>query len=240
MPGQKQGNTVVLKHRLAGAAVLIGFAVIVLPLLLGGPKEEPGPSDDAAASSESDTKVFHSNITPIGGATPGAESDDERSAKETVSELLGRDEASSPGAEEEDAPADQPAATGEPETADDEQPEVAARSDDTAAPEQTAPKEPTSEEPASEEPAPAPAEPEQVERGWIVQVGTFRKSDNVDRLVADLEERGFGPSTTDVDTSGGSATRVWVGPYETRVEAARVKNRVTQHTGSEALIVAYP
>jgi cell division septation protein DedD len=58
--------------------------------------------------------------------------------------------------------------------------------------------------------------------------------------VAELEKGGFGPSTSAVETSSGSATRVWVGPYETRVEAARMKTRVTQQTGSEALIVAYP
>lgn len=79
-----------------------------------------------------------------------------------------------------------------------------------------------------------------MERGWIVQVGTFTKSGNVEKLVAELEEIGFKPSTTDVSTSSGDATRVWVGPFETRVEAARVKTRLTQRTGSEGLIVAYP
>ncbi|HSH41552.1 MAG TPA: SPOR domain-containing protein, partial [Arenicellales bacterium] len=89
------------------------------------------------------------------------------------------------------------------------------------------------------EPVPA-AEPRQVERGWIVQVGTFRKSSNAEKLMSDLKSSGFGPSTTDVETSAGPATRVWVGPFETRVEAARVKNRVAQKIGSEPLIVAYP
>ncbi|HSH41264.1 MAG TPA: hypothetical protein VK973_03980, partial [Arenicellales bacterium] len=71
MSAKKQGEAVVFKHRLAGAAVLIGFAVIVVPLLLGG----PGPGDEQAVpeqgaeSDQSDSRVFRSNITPIGGAT---------------------------------------------------------------------------------------------------------------------------------------------------------------------------
>lgn len=220
MPAAKQGESIVLKHRLAGAGVLIAFAVIVLPLLLGGPREEAiGPDDNTAASRESDTKVFRSNITPIGGATPTAEARNEQGLKRTVGELLNPD-----------APPDG-ANRSEDSRQDDEQggavsTQTASRSEDN---DQAAPAEP--------EPAAAPSE---VERGWIVQVGTFAKPDNADKLVADLENGGFGASTTDVETANGSATRVWIGPYGTRVEAARAKTRVTQQTGSEALIVAYP
>lgn len=230
MPAKKQGDSFVLKHRLAGAAVLIGFAVIVLPMLLGGPAEDPGRADDAAASRQSDTetRVFRSNITPIGGATPNAGPRKEERER-TVGELLEQEAAtpSGAGAEQAAAPSVDEGSRGEgsePEAGGDEQ--VAARSERSDS--------------STTRPADGTAEPKRVERGWIVQVGTFRKAGNVDKLVAELEKSGFGPSTSDVETSGGSATRVWVGPFETRVEAARVKNRVTQKTGSEALIVAYP
>lgn len=226
MPGQKQGESFVLKHRLAGAAVLIAIAVILLPMLLGGPREEQSAGGEPAVSRDSDTKVFRSNITPIAGDTPNAETR-EAELDRTVGELLEQDASPSAGGDRDSGQrADsEPSAARRAEQEPDQESQVATRSDEGG----------TSAPAASREP-----EPRQIERGWIVQVGTFRKPGNVEKLVADLKNNGFGPSTTDIETSGGSATRVWVGPFETRVEAARVKNRVSRHTGSEALIVAYP
>lgn len=230
MSGRAPGESFVLKHRLAGAAVLIGFAVIVLPLLLGGPREEAGGTD-STESREPDTKVFRSNITPIGGETPTAEAREGEDLNRTVGELLDRD-APPPG---DGAPApdttavtngdvdDEPDRTNE---TDDGEVETAARDEDAGGTESAT--------------TPEREAPREIDRGWIVQVGTFTKPGNVDKLVARLNESGFEASTTEVETSEGSATRVWVGPYETRVEAARMKTRVGQQTGSEALIVAYP
>lgn len=235
MPAPKQGEAFVLKHRLAGAGVLIAFAVIVLPLLLGGPREEANGRDaEPAASREPDTKVFRSNITPIGGATPGAEARNQPDLERTVGELLNPDtppdggptERAQAGAAENEADRSaQAARSDEPDgAADGVATQTASRSDDGGAA-------------APEEPAATPSE---IERGWIVQVGTFAKTGNARKLVDDLENGGFGASTTEVETANGSATRVWIGPYGTRVEAARAKTRVSQRTGSEALIVAYP
>lgn len=230
MPRQKQGASFELKHRLAGAAVLIGVAVIVLPMLLGGPREARNTPDEAAASDQSDTKVFRSNITPIGGATPSVEPRDEK-PEQTVAELLGEEDASSGNdtraADAAEAqPSDDTGETGQAAEGGETDSPVASRSEESGAP-----------EPAAMDEAP---QPKQIDRGWIVQVGTFMKPGNVERLVAMLEQSGFEASTTEVETSGGNATRVWVGPFETRVEAARIKNRVTRQVGPEGLIVAYP
>ena len=54
-----------------------------------------------------------------------------------------------------------------------------------------------------------------------------------------LKQAGFQPSTTNIDTGSGPATRVWIGPYAQRVEAARMRKRVNQVTGGEAYIAAY-
>lgn len=230
MPAPTQGESIVLKHRLAGAGVLIAFAVIVLPLLLGGPREEAnGPDHNTAASRDSDTKVFRSNITPIGGATPTAEARNQQGLKRTVGELLNPD-APPDGTSTEGAQAN---AAGD--EADGSQ--ESAQADEPGGERRTASRSEDNDQAAPAEPAAAPSE---IERGWIVQVGTFTKADNAHKLVADLENGGFGASTTEVETTSGSATRVWIGPYGTRVEAARAKTRVTQRTGSEALIVAYP
>jgi len=202
MRGQNQSETFVLKHRLTGAAVLIGFAVVVLPMLLGGPDEasQNPPERDLSRAADEQDNVFRSKITPIGGDTP---------AVQAVSEPDGEPNDTRP-AEDPDEPLD------DSDTA-------TAAGDDTAA-----------------DDAPATESAPVIDRGWIVQVGTFKNSDNVEKLVAKLQGDGFRASTTDVETSAGWATRVWVGPFETRVEAARNKTRVKQRTGSEGLIVAYP
>ena len=79
-----------------------------------------------------------------------------------------------------------------------------------------------------------------VEPGWGVRVGTFAKADNTKRVMERLRQAGFDPSTTKVKTDKGSVTRVWIGPYAQRVEAARMRNRVKQVTGGDAFIAAYP
>lgn len=236
MPAKKQGESFVLKHRLAGAAVLIGFAVVVLPLLLGGPGDDGGGEDQAASPGESETRVFRSNITPIGGETPDSRTGDGGDLERSVGELL-ESAAPPPGDVEPagEAPADNAGTDGDgQQAAEPGQPDDATGDGSRAATGDA-------EDGASDSAASGDSDvPREVERGWIVQVGTFTKAANVEKLVAELEEIGFGPSTTDVSTSSGNATRVWVGPFETRVEAARVKTRLTQRTGSEGLIVAYP
>jgi len=76
------------RHRIVGAAILIGFAVLVFSLVLdeNGSRQDL-PQDVQAASelplpteyvsSEEETKTFVSKITPIGGATPKKSSESE-------------------------------------------------------------------------------------------------------------------------------------------------------------------
>lgn len=213
MRGQNQSDTFVLKHRLTGAAVLIGFAVVVLPMLLGGPDEQLGTEPAGQTSSEPDRDVFRSNITPIGGETPSVQ------GRSEPADGTENGSGESPGsAVAEDGSTASGESDGGASGATDAEPEPAGSTSNEA----------------------AESEERSLDRGWIVQVGTFKNDDNVAKLVAQLEEGGFSASTSEVDTSEGSATRVWVGPYETRVEAARYKTRVKQRTGTEGLIVAYP
>lgn len=213
MGGNNRNETFVLKHRLTGAAILIAFAVIILPMLLGGPADE-GTPDGGETGDVVDDQVFHSKIQPIGGEVPSpAERGNEQNAAKRP----------------ESPPSD-----------DNERQNVISAIDEGN--EQEATGDTDVKEPAeggSEPEAPVGSEPT-IERGWIVQVGTFKNPDNVKKLVAKLKSGGLIASTTEVDTSEGMATRVWIGPFETRVEAARHKTRVKQRTGTEGLIVAYP
>jgi DedD protein len=222
MPGQERNEPFVLKHRLTGAAILIAFAVLVLPLLLGG----PDGGDQQGAGDDTDTTVFHSSITPIGGATPTAQ---QRAA---AGEAAGADDERVDGA----TPAVSTAAKAEDETrtasVDRENPP---QPGDKAATDKS-----TTQSTGDAGQSTGSAGTKTVERGWIVQVGVFKNPDNVKKLVAKLADGGIESSTSDVETSEGDATRVFVGPFETRVEAARSNVRVKQRTGSEGLIVAYP
>jgi len=236
MADQGGNDSFNLKHRLTGAGVLIAFAVVVLPLLLGGPPDEPGAGQSAGQDPrDADTQVFRSSITPIGGDTPGEQSAAGTQAPQTDPgrEVAAVDAGGADTGAQASAPA-QPA----PEAAD---PEPVATGDaaDNADTADTAAVDSDAAGAQPEEVAPAQAE-QKLERGWIVQVGTFAQADNVRKLSQALEGGGFEPSTTEVQTSQGPMTRVWVGPFETRVQAARVKTRVKQRNGIEGLIVAYP
>ena len=86
--------------------------------------------------------------------------------------------------------------------------------------------------------SPVPA----IDVGWAVQVGVFTDKLGAANVVADLRTKGFQPSTTIVDTNRGPATgtRIWLGPYAQRVEAAKAKTQLTQKTGEAGFIRAYP
>lgn len=236
MRGQNQSDTFVLKHRLTGAAVLIGFAVVVLPMLLGGPEEQTGAEPAEQGSSEPESGVFRSNITPIGGDTPSVQAAGEpddgtgNGSEESAGSVASEDVATNSDSEGGQG-------SGQANGQSDGQGSAEAQGGASGGTEAAGGDDGSEGSPDSE--AAQPVE-QTLDRGWIVQVGTFKNSDNVAKLVAQLEEDGFSTSTSEVDTSEGLATRVWVGPYETRVEAARQKTRVKQRTGTEGLIVAYP
>ena len=81
-----------------------------------------------------------------------------------------------------------------------------------------------------------------VDVGWIVQVGVFTDKNGADRVVEDLQSKGFKPSTSIVDTNRGKATgtRIWLGPYAQRIDAAKAKSELTNKTGEAGFIRAYP
>lgn len=95
---------------------------------------------------------------------------------------------------------------------------------------------------ASAAPPAAADNAKQVEIGWAVQVGLFENKTGANRVVEDLKSKGFKPSVTIVDTNRGKATgtRVWLGPFAQRVEAAKEMSRLAERTGQAGFIRAYP
>ena len=237
-----------LKHRITGAVILVFIAVIALPAILNGSpsdvefEAEQGLSEPMASRSDN----FVSRIIPIGpttitGADPVPllpepdiefESGPIESAEdggvelqpvvEVETKILSRATPEPPKVEKS---AEQPSAekpiVGEPTMA----PKPAVSEPATVA---VVEKIKTSIEPA-------------VTRGWVVRVGTFSVSENASRILQELRAKGFRASSTKINTaSGGSATRVWVGPVADRVEAARLRSDIERKTGEKGLITAYP
>lgn len=184
------------KKRLVGAAILIGVAVIVLPVILdsddtidsaGTSTEEQvfqGLSNEYVSSDEEVT-VFVSKITPIVENSGSINKD--------------------------------------------------ADTQSTAAP--STPKPSTHAKPAVVQ---ANSSPSSVKRGWVVRIGTFANAGNVEKVLVDLKSKGFEPNSESIETSKGMATRIWIGPYLQRVEAARARTRLEQQTGEPGLITAFP
>ena len=94
--------------------------------------------------------------------------------------------------------------------------------------------------PANEKPSSMPGSGEAIERGWVVRVATLVNTESANKLLADLNEKEFAPDSESIDTSKGEGTRIWIGPYERRVDAARARARLEQEIGLPGLITAFP
>jgi DedD protein len=189
------------KKRLVGAAILIGLAVIVLPVILDrddGATTATTSQEQAIqglkndyVSSEEEVTVFVSKITPIEENRGSIDTGSTQKPSEVVTK----------------APALKPVKESVPVVA--------------------APK--SASEPKNS-----------VERGWVVRIGTFANAANVKKLLVDLGSKGFTPDSDSIETSKGLATRIWIGPYERRVDAARARTQLEQQTGEPGLITAFP
>lgn len=246
----------VLKHRIAGAAFLLFFGALFLPWLLGPPSEavkipdqqlnETGAGqemidieDDLLAAIENEEvsdqeRVYISKITPLDNerATSGAEQSEAAPAtNSSAAEQSSKKDAPQPREQ-----AASPSATPQ---------ETAGSNSSAPEPEDTpAPADTTAANTAGNQASAgtALAAGEQVDVGWVVQVGVFTDKRGAARVVKDLRDKGFDPSTTIVDTNRGKATgtRIWLGPYAQRVNAAKAKSLLTSKTGEAGFIRAYP
>lgn len=222
-----------IKHRVAGAALLVFIAVIVLPLILDGHPEGLQPPEAVAPADRAPPEEFVSKIQPL--SMPTTTHGDPGAAQGTpAGEGLPERKASAPA----------PAGAPEPSTAERPKRAPVAAVASPAAPKvapaapQAAPDEQADtgeRSPPTKVPAAAPAR-----RGWVVQVGVFSKPDNASRLVAQLRDAGFSAQASPTDTQSGAVTKVWVGPFDERVRAARVRADIEKAVGQKGFIAAYP
>lgn len=244
-----------LKHRITGAAVLLFFGALFLPWLLGPPSSavkvqasEISTTMPAASGSEIEEElllalqqeepdeleqVYISKITPLDASSDAVKSPEPKKPASTPA-------AKPPSNKTATAklPAKATTKVSPPKVA---TAKVATTSLSTAEP---IVKDSNLEKDSKTitENGVEPSAAIRVEVGWVVQVGIYTNSNGVAKILADLRSKGFSPSTSVVDTNQGKATgtRVWLGPFSQRVDAAKSKTRLTEKTGEAGFIRAYP
>ncbi len=180
-----------LKERIIGAAVLVLFVVLVVPVFLDGP---PG-----------DTEIVSEPVL-----LPGQE------GQETRTIVLDRDRTEPvPSSANEESP--QPLARQEKPavTAVDEEPVTEPVVEPVAEPPAETVTEEPAGEPAVDEPATRPAEPPRTASTtgmWAVQLGSFSNKENAEKLAADLRRQGYAAFLSQLETTGGQLHRVRIGP----------------------------
>ena len=240
-----------LKHRITGAAVLLIFGVLFLPWLLGSPSEaskanatdEVTLNEELSAveiekelleaieneSAEDEIEVYVSRITPLDSISDIQDTQAANEADNTDQSSSNSETTVQPTANNE------PAVIKEVESVvEKEEPIIEAQP--------VAVTKPVVVQASSTQAQVDKPEVSDVEVGWIVQVGVFTDKKGAARVVGDLKLKGFVPSTTIVDTNLGkeTGTRVWLGPFAQRVDAAKSITTLKEKTGSDAFIRAYP
>ncbi len=202
-----------LKERIIGAAVLVVFVVLVVPIFLDGPPE--------------DGEIVSERVL-----LPGQE------AQKTQTVVLDRDRtepvpaASAPVAEKlpaEDSTEPQPGP--EPESTATQAPKKEPEADGEVA-----------AKPApggSSAPADTPAPATSTTGMWAVQLGSFSNKENAEKLAADLRKQGYAAFLSQLQTSAGVMHRVRIGPQKDRESAEAMATRLAR-VGHEGKVVPHP
>ncbi|MDT0499455.1 MULTISPECIES: SPOR domain-containing protein [unclassified Halomonas] len=236
-----------MRERLSGAVILIALAVIFVPMLF----DEPAPRDgrpEPSISIEAPIEVERHDVADpkppaslsggetsieIPAPTPRLLPDDGTPSSRIAStEASGQNEAAS----SEQVPSGQ--ASNEPSSAEQnstQEPADTAPAVDPiaelarAADQRMAERPSTSSQSGSESVEPAVAQGE-----WAVQVGSFGKSSNVERLLAQLRDEGFNAYSR---PRGNDLTTVYVGPFATSEAGERAVAEVKSRVNLQGLLV---
>jgi len=208
-----------IKQRLAGAIVVIGLAVVVLPFLLDGQGfrgAENAVAGNSPSEEQTDQQWQELTLGPDGIVTAAVET--ESATEEGVSQPA-------------TTPAPDPAAV------------KSAAKPPVIAPEKSAPAPAPAPPPAVRVAAaiPPPAAPPPASsgplKGWAVQVGSFSQKPNAERLKTRLDSAGFKTYVASSQTSAGTRHRVRVGPYPNRERAQQTQKEVDAQTGLKTALM---
>lgn len=213
-----------LKHRITGAIILVAAAVLVIPMLLSGPDPEgDGDLRNPAREASSQSRIVPldlSEILPASGE--GGEDLPLAAMEDQQPTLLDLTENNDGGITQTES------RTG-PDQGEDAR-------DESARPALVMTRIPDTPEEQAEAQARADTAAKAEGQGdWFVRVGTFSKPANAERVFELLTENGYAPKRTPVSASGGSSTRVWLGPYAEK-KAIEVSNRMKDLVGEKGYV----
>ena len=269
----KQEPEYELKHRLTGAAIMVVFAVIVIPLLLKEPGIEANVATDLKSSGK---KTFKTNIEPLNLNTlklsqteddPGDDMDDLKPAllesedvvasndgkgislspklNLTIDEFPDSQEGSKKSKKKKKKELTEEELAKRKEWEKKKSEEFREKLANLAGFEESQEKGKEIEKQPEPEKAPEEAAgADQVTQttsvsGWTVRVGTFTKQKNVDSVSEKLNNSGFNTHHTSVETTLGKATRVWLGPYESKETAEKVSARLKSLIGEKGYVTKH-
>ncbi|MBF7053156.1 SPOR domain-containing protein [Halomonas sp. KAO] len=232
-----------MRERLSGAVILIALAVIFVPMLF----DEPAPRDgrpEPSISIEAPIEVERHDVADpkppaslsggetsieIPAPTPRLLPDDGTPSSRIAStEASGQNEAAS----SEQVPGGQ--ASSEPSSA--EQASTQEPTDTAPAVDPIAELARAADQRMAERPSTSSESVEQaVAQGeWAVQVGSFGKQSNVERLLAQLRDEGFNAYSR---PRGNDLTTVYVGPFATSEAGERAVTEVKSRVNLQGLLV---
>lgn len=215
-----------LKERIVGATVLVVIAVLVVPVFLDGPADEPEivtetvtlPGAGEKNSKRQTIVLDRDRDEPVPAAGGGTGRETREPAPESAKEEpVATARQQSPAPESVPQPAQQPS--------------------------QEASRGSSAEPPAGVKTAPAKdvakAATESATGMWAVQLGSFSNQDNAERLAAELRKEGYAAFLSRVQTSSEVLHRVRVGPQQNRESAEQVAARLGSD-GHKGQVVPHP
>ncbi len=200
-----------LKERIIGAAVLVLFVVLVVPVFLDGPPSDAEIVSERLLLPGQDGQKTHTVVLdrdrtePVPAAKNATPAPSKKTPKPAESKAEPKAESTA-----DSKPVDKPVAT-------------------QAQPVKT----------ATERDKPA-APPRVSSTGmWAVQLGSFSNKDNADKLAADLRKQGYAAFLSQLKTDGGQLHRVRIGPQKDREGAEAMAKRLLK-VGHKGQVVPHP
>jgi len=204
-----------LKERIIGAAVLVLFVVLVVPIFLDGPPKEAEivservllPGQDAQTTQ---TVVLDRNRTePVPAASNAATAVPQAATPSPDQPKAEKTQEVPPAVEKKAAAVEK-----KPEPA----PKIA----------------------ASKPPPDGKTPPAASTTGmWAVQLGSFSNKENAEKLAADLRKQGYAAFLSQLATDSGQLHRVRIGPQKDRESAETMADRLSK-VGHKGQVVPHP
>ncbi|MCG3200313.1 MAG: hypothetical protein NFCOHLIN_00164 [Gammaproteobacteria bacterium] len=203
-----------LRQRLVGAAVLVGLAVIFVPMVIErSPIETP--------------RIEESNI-PAAPTPPGGEFTSRIVPLEPVEPVTPVVPPSAEQAMEAAAPTSPPAAVG------------GAAAGPATGHEGAVPQVPPSAVGEAEESAPVAPDQRAGVNAWVIQLGSFASEQNARDLEARLQKEGYAAFVEKIGTGAEQKFRVRVGPELLRAKADQARETLEKELNLKGIVVRYP